>query len=217
MACSIPNKRPQSLGEEIANSISHGIGLAAAIALTPILIIVANANGGATEIVASSIFGSTLILMYLMSTLYHALPQSRAKRIFKILDHCAIYILIAGTYTPFTLVVLGGAWGWSIFGVIWGLALLGVIFKTTGGLRYPGLSIAIYILMGWMVLIAIKPLWEQIPLWGFIWLCIGGAAYTLGVIFYVAHCLRYNHLIWHLFVLSGTSCHCIAVFNYATS
>jgi hemolysin III len=209
-------ERLQSMGEEIANSVSHGIGLLGAVAVTPILVVVASRHGGATGIVAASVFSATMIFMYLMSTLYHALPESRAKRVFNVLDHCAIYVLIAGTYTPFTLVVLGGGWGWAMFGVVWGLAIVGVVFKAVGRMRHPALSTTIYIVMGWLVVIAIKPLWHQLPLSGVILLGAGGIAYTLGVTFFAARGMRYNHLVWHLFVLTGTTCHFIAVLKYAT-
>jgi len=208
--------RVQSLGEEIANSISHGVGLVGAIAVTPIMIVVATRSAGAIGVVAASIFGATMILMYLMSTLYHAMPQGRAKRVFKILDHSAIYLLIAGSYTPFTLVVLRGGWGWSLFGVIWGLAILGIFFKAFARLRHPTVSTVIYVAMGWLIVIAIKPLWDHVSPWGVVWLGAGGMAYTLGVTFYAAQGLRYGHLVWHLFVLAGTCCHFIAVLKYAT-
>jgi hemolysin III len=216
MKANIWRKRLQTVGEEIANSVSHGIGLLGALAVTPILIVVASRHGGATGIVAASVFSATMIFMYLMSTLYHALPESRAKRVFNVLDHCAIYVLIAGTYTPFTLVVLGGGWGWAMFGVVWGLAIVGVVFKAVGRMRHPALSTTIYIVMGWLVVIAIKPLWHQLPLSGVILLGAGGIAYTLGVTFFAARGMRYNHLVWHLFVLTGTTCHFIAVLKYAT-
>jgi len=216
METSIWRKRAQTMGEEIANSISHGVGLVGAIIVTPILIVVASRHGGAKGIVAASIFGTTMILMYLMSTLYHLFPEGRAKRVFNILDHCAIYVLIAGTYTPFTLVVLHGGWGWTMFGIIWGLAIAGIVFKAVGKLRYPVLSTTIYVVMGWLVIIAIKPLWHELPLAGVIWLGAGGVAYTLGVVFFAATGIRYNHLIWHLFVLLGTTFHFIAVLKYAT-
>jgi hemolysin III len=204
------------MGEEIANSVSHGVGLLGALAVTPVLIVVASRRGGTTGIVAASVFAATMIFMYLMSTLYHALPESRAKWVFNVLDHCAIYVLIAGTYTPFTLVVLGGGWGWSMFGVIWGLAIAGIVFKSVGRMRHPVLSTTIYVVMGWLVIIAVKPLWRELPLWGVIWLGAGGIAYTLGVTFFAARGMRYNHLVWHLFVLMGTTCHFIAVLKYAT-
>ena len=210
------HERVTSIGEEIANSISHGIGLLGALTATPILIVVASRHGNATETVAASVFGTTMILLYLMSTLYHALSRSRAKWVFNVLDHCAIYLLIAGTYTPFTLVVLGGSWGWSMFGLIWGVAVVGIVFKVVGRIRHPVISTTIYIVMGWLVIVFAKPLWHQLPLRGMIWLAAGGIAYTLGVVFFTAIGRRYNHLIWHLFVLAGTTCHFIAVLNYAT-
>ena len=216
MKIGIWRDRVQSLGEEIANSISHGVGLVGALTVTPILIVVASKSVGAIGVVTVSIFGATIIFMYLMSTLYHALPEGRAKRVFNILDHSAIYVLIAGTYTPFTLVVLRGSWGWALFGTIWGLAILGIIFKAFGRLRHPVISTTLYILMGWLVIIAIKPLWHQLPAWGVVWLGSGGIAYTLGVAFYAATGLRYSHLIWHLFVLAGTTFHFIAILIYAT-
>lgn len=216
MTGSIWRKRVQSIGEEIANSVSHGVGLVGALVVTPILIVVASRSAGAIGVVAASVFGATIILMYLMSTLYHAFPESRAKRVFNVLDHSAIYVLIAGTYTPFTLVVLGGGWGWSLFGVVWGLAAAGVVFKSIGRLGHPVVSTTIYIVMGWLIIIAIKPLSAQVPLWGMVWLGAGGMAYTLGVAFFAARGLRYSHLVWHLFVLAGTTCHFIAVLKYAT-
>jgi hemolysin III len=212
----VSRSRTQSIGEEIANSISHGVGLLGAIAVTPILIVVASRQSGALGIVAASVFGATMILMYLMSMLYHALPESRAKRVFHILDHCAIYILIAGTYTPFTLVVLGGGWGWSMFGVVWGVAIVGILFKAVGRMRHPIVSTTIYIVMGWLVILAIRPLWLHLPVGGVVLLGAGGIAYTLGVAFYASTGMRYNHLLWHLFVLAGTTCHFIAVLKYAT-
>ncbi len=215
MKSSKTRERLQTFGEELANSISHGIGLLGAIAATPILIVVAARNAGPKAIVAVSIFGSTMIFLYLMSTLYHALPQSRAKRIFNVLDHSAIFILIAGTYTPFTLLVLGNGWGWSLFGVIWGLAVLGVVLKILGLLDNPVLSTLLYVAMGWLVVIAIKPLWAHLSPAGLIWLAAGGLAYTLGVGFFAATRLKYAHFVWHLFVLAGTTCHFIAVLLYA--
>jgi hemolysin III len=135
--------------------------------------------------------------------------------VFRILDHSAIYVLIAGTYTPFTLVVLGGGWGWSMFGIIWSLAVAGVVFKAVGKMQHPAVSTTLYIVMGWLVIIAIKPLWRELPLWGVIWIGAGGIAYTLGVAFFAARGVRYHHLVWHLFVLAGTTCHFIAVLKYA--
>jgi len=206
--------RPQSVEEEIANSLSHGIGFVAALAATPFLVLAAVPHG-AGSIVGVSIFAATMAALYLTSTLYHALPGGRAKRVFRVLDHGAIFLLIAGTYTPFTLGVLRGGWGWTLFGAIWGLALAGLIFKTIVAFRYPIISTAIYLAMGWLVLIAIQPLWERMPHEGFLWLLAGGLAYTGGVAFYAAKRVRYAHLTWHLCVLAGTTCHFFAVIWYA--
>ena len=208
-------ERGQSLGEEIANSVSHGVGLLAAVAAAPILIVAAVWRGGAAGIVGASVFAATVVVLYSTSTLYHALPESRAKRVFRVLDHGAIYLLIAGTYTPFTLGVLHGAWGWTLFGLVWGLAVAGVVLKAAGGVRYPVISTSLYLAMGWLVLIAVKPMWDRVPLWGLFWLLAGGMAYTVGVAFFAAERVRYGHFVWHLFVLVGTVCHFIAVLRYA--
>ncbi len=209
-------ERAQSLGEEIANSISHGIALLAAVSATPFLIIAAVGRGDIANIVGASVFAATMVLLYLTSTLYHSLPRNRAKRVFQILDHGAIYLLIAGTYTPFTLGVLHGTWGWTLFGLVWGLALAGFLLKAIGGIRYPTLSTCLYLAMGWLVLIAVKPLWLLVPAWGLFWLLAGGIAYTVGVAFFVIdERVRYSHFIWHLFVIAGTACHFVAVFRYA--
>jgi hemolysin III len=207
--------RPQTLGEEIANSISHGVGVLAALALTPVLIVM-SVPKGASAITGVSIFGATMILLYLASTLYHALPAGRAKRIFQIFDHSAIFLLIAGTYTPFTLTVLSGVWGWTLFGIVWTLAALGVVMKSirTGGTSK--LSIALYLGMGWLAVVAAKPLYDSMSAWGLVWLLSGGIMYSAGVIFFANdHRSRYNHFIWHLFVLAGTGCHVVAVLNAA--
>ncbi len=208
--------RPQSLGEEIANSISHGVAFLLAVAGTPVLVINAVQRGSVAGVVGASIFAATMMLLYLTSTLYHVLPQNRAKQFFQILDHGAIYLLIAGTYTPFTLGVLHGTWGWTLFGLVWGLALIGVLLKSFGGIRYPRLSTALYLAMGWLVVIAIKPMWQLMPAWGLFWLLAGGIAYTLGVIFFAAdERVRFAHFVWHLFVAAGTACHFFAVLWYA--
>ena len=207
--------RPQSLGEEIANSVSHGVGFLAALVALPVLVLGALPHGAAA-VVGAVIFAVTAALLYLTSTLYHALAPNRAKRLFQIFDHGAIYLLIAGTYTPFTLGVLRGAWGWTLFGLIWALAVAGVVIKSIGGIRYHRLSTALYLAMGWLVLIAAKPLWQRVPGWGLFWLVAGGLAYTAGVGFYAAPRLRYGHFVWHLFVLAGTLCHFVAVLYYAT-
>lgn len=207
--------RAQSVGEEVANSISHGTGFLAALIALPVLVLAAVPHGAAA-VVGASVFGTTVALLYLTSTLYHALAPNRAKRVFQILDHGAIYLLIAGTYTPFTLGVLRGPWGWTLLGLIWGLAIAGVLLKAIGGVRHPRLSTALYLGMGWLILVAAKPLWGTMPAWGLFWLVAGGLAYTVGVGFYAATRLKYAHFIWHLFVLAGTACHFIAVLRYAS-
>jgi hemolysin III len=205
----------QSLGEEIANSVSHGVGLLAALGVVPFLIVAAVRRGSPSAIVGASVFSATLVLLYFASTMYHALPRHKAKRVFRILDHGAVFLLIAGTYTPFTLGVLRGAWGWTLFGVVWSLALLGIVLTAMGGIRYPRLSTGVYLGMGWLVVIAIRPLWLRVPLTGLLWLLAGGIAYTVGVRFLAAKRMRYSHFVWHLLVLAGSSCHFVAVLLYA--
>ncbi|MFQ5549634.1 MAG: hemolysin III family protein [Gemmatimonadales bacterium] len=212
---SASRKRRQSPGEEIANSVSHGVGLLAALVAAPILIVAAVRRGGAAGIVGASVFAFTIGLLYLTSVLYHALPANRAKRVFQVLDHGAIFLLIAGTYTPFTLGVLRGAWGWTLFGLVWSVALAGVLLKSISGIRYPKFSLGLYLAMGWLILIAVKPLWVLMPAAGLLWLVAGGIAYTVGVVFFAAVRVRYSHFVWHLFVLAGTACHFVAVLRYA--
>jgi hemolysin III len=207
--------RTQSLGEEIANSVSHGAGLLAGLVAAPFLITAAARQGGAAAVVGASVFAATIVVLYLASTLYHALPHAKAKRVFRVLDHGAVFLLIAGTYTPFTLGPLYGAWGWTLLGLIWGLAALGIVLTAAGGLRYPRLTVGVYLGMGWMVVVAIRPLWLRVPLAGLLWLLAGGIAYTAGVAFLAAKRLRYGHFVWHLLVLAGSGCHAIAVFSYA--
>ena len=157
-----------------------------------------------------------MILLYLASTLYHALSNGKAKRVFRVIDHSAIFLLIAGTYTPFTLGVLSGAWGWTLFGMVWGLAVAGVVLKAFNRLPHPVLSTGIYLLMGWLVVIAIDPLLDRVPTAGLLWLVAGGLSYTAGVVFFALDSrLRYGHLVWHLFVMAGTVCHYFAVLGYA--
>ena len=209
------NERAQSLGEEIANSVSHGVGFLAAVAVSPILVVGAVRRDGAAGIVGASVFAFTMMLLYITSTLYHSMARNKAKRVFRILDHGAVFLLIAGTYTPFTLGVLRGAWGWTLFGLVWGIAAVGVVLKSVGGVRYRRLSTMVYLVMGWLVIIAAKPLWLNMSSWGLFWLVAGGAAYTAGVGFYAAKRIPYAHFVWHLFVIAGTVCHCIAVLRYA--
>ena len=209
-------KRLQTPAEEWANSLSHWLGFVLAVIAIPALVLRALKVGDAGYVVGASIFGASLTLLYLSSSLYHMMPRGRSKRIFKIIDHSAIYLLIAGTYTPFTLGALSGPWGWSLFGVIWGLAGLGILLKSFNRLHHPLWSTGLYLLMGWMVLVALVPLARAVPTAGLIWLSAGGVAYTLGVVFYVLdHKIHFGHFIWHLFVLTGSLCHFVAVFGYA--
>lgn len=208
--------RPQSLGEEIANSISHGAGLAAAIVAFPFLMLVAVRNGDTAGIVGAAVFATSMVLLYAASMLFHAFPHGRTKRFFQFLDHGAIYLLIAGTYTPFTLGPLRGAWGWTLFGLVWGLAVAGIVLKAVVGAHRGGkLSTWVYLAMGWLILIAAEPAWANIPKWGLFWLLMGGIAYSLGVVFFATERIRYFHFVWHLFVIAGTACHFYAVINYA--
>jgi hemolysin III len=197
--------------EEVANTITHGIGLLLSVVGFVVLLVLAALRGSAWHIVACSIYGATLISLYTASTLYHAVISPRVKRALRIFDHSAIYLLIAGTYTPFLLVSLRGPWGWSLFGVIWGLALAGVLFKFWFVERFVILSTAVYIAMGWLVVIAAKPVITHVPFTALIWLLAGGLAYTGGVIFFAAKRIPYSHAIWHLFVLAGSICHYFAV------
>ncbi len=205
-----------TLGEEIANSLSHGVGLLLAVAGLPILIINAMHAHSTAAVVGAAVFGASAVLLYLASTLYHAIPHPRIKAALRLLDHGAIYLLIAGTYTPITLGVLRGGWGWTLLGLVWSLALAGLLFKLLAGTRFHRLSTLLYLAMGWLALIAIRPLWLHMAPGGLAWLFGGGVAYTLGVIFFVLdEKLRYSHFIWHLFVLAGTTCHYFTVLLYA--
>jgi len=208
----------QSRGEELANTISHGIGLVAALIGTPVLLLAARNAGSGGFFVGTIIFAVTMLVLYLGSTLYHAWPQTRAKCVLQVFDHSAIFLLIAGTYTPFTLGPLRGVWGWSILGLIWALAIFGIIMKVTrGASRHPKLGLSLYLGMGWLPLIVIGPLALAIPPSALFWLVAGGIAYTMGVLFFVNKRLRYAHFVWHLFVLFGTSCHFLAVLACTTS
>jgi hemolysin III len=210
----IGERRP-TLGEEIANSISHGIGLVLAIIATPILVIGAVRYGSLWNTVGVSVFAASMITLYLASTLYHALTHEGAKRVFRMMDHSAIFLLIAGTYTPFTLGVLRGPWGWTLFGIIWTLAALGLTMKIFLRARYVWLSVILYLVMGWLVVIAAPTVIQRMPLSGLAWIAAGGIAYTTGVVFYAAHRVRYAHFAWHLFVIAGTVCHFFAVLWYS--
>ena len=208
-------RRAQTSSEEIANSVSSGVGLLAVLAGTPMLVASALQRRSEFSLAGTIIFAGAMVLLYLASTIYHAVPEGRIKQFFHLLDHAAIYILIAGTYTPFALGAMRGVWGWTLFGVVWGLAILGVSFKVWGGLKHQRLSILTYLGMGWLALVAIRLFWLHIQLPGLLWILSGGVAYTLGVLFYAAKRLPYNHFVWHLFVIVGTACHFCAVLWYA--
>ncbi|MBN1875696.1 MAG: hemolysin III family protein [Anaerolineae bacterium] len=203
-----------SIGEEIMNSITHGIGAGLSVAGLTLLVVLAVLNGSVVQVVSFSIYGASLIILYLASTLYHSFQQPSVKRVFKIIDHAAIYLLIAGTYTPFLLLGVRGAWGWTMLILIWGLAILGVSFKALFIHRFQKLAVLAYVLMGWLSVLVIKSLLANIPIGGLIWLAAGGAAYTIGVIFYALKKVPYMHGIWHLFVLGGSICHYFAVLFY---
>jgi hemolysin III len=208
--------RPQTPGEEIANSVSHGFGLCAAIGALPVLVGTTARSAATPNVVAASVFSATMVLLYGASTLYHALPLGRAKRLLARVDHAAIFVFIAGSYTPFTLGVLHGAWGFTLFGLVWALAITGVLLKAFGRLRHPWLSIGIYIGMGWLALAAAVPLVERMRSPGLALLVAGGVAYTAGVPFYANDARwRYGHFVWHLFVVAGSACHFLAVLWYA--
>ncbi|WP_399679025.1 hemolysin III family protein [Xenophilus sp.] len=203
--------REQTLGEEIANAISHGLGCLLAIASLPILVHHAALRGDPTQVVAASVFAGTAILLYLVSTLYHALPAGRAKVWFNRLDHASIYLFIAGSYMPFVLGVLKGAWGWSLFAVVWAAAALGVGAKLLDRLQHPLWSTGLYVAMGWVAVVAAVPLVERMSAAGLWWLLAGGIAYTIGAIVFLLDArVRYAHFVWHLFVLGGSTCHFFA-------
>ena len=209
-------ERVQSRGEEVANSLVHGLALLGAIVAVPFLIVAAS-HAGATSVVGASVFAATMVLLYLTSTLYHALPTGRGKRVFLKLDHGAIYVFIAGTYTPFALGALAGAWGWSLLGVVWTFAVCGVVLKAVNRLSHPWLSTGLYLVMGWLVLVAAVPLVEHVPRHGLMLLVAGGLAYSGGVVFFLLDSrMRYAHAIWHGFVVAGTACHFFAVLNYSS-
>jgi hemolysin III len=203
--------RPQSVGEEIANAISHGLGVVLAIAALPVLVHAAATRGGTEDVVAACLFASTAIGLYLVSTLYHALPVGRAKVWLHRMDHAVIYLFIAGSYMPFLFGALRGAWGWSLFGVLWGAAGLGVAAKMFNRLKHPLWSTGLYVAMGWVALVAAVPLVERMSGAGIGWLVAGGLFYTAGAVVYLFdHRLRYAHFVWHLFVLGGSVCHFFA-------
>jgi len=199
------------LRDEIASALTHGLGAAAALAGGAVLITLAAIHGDAWQLGAAITFGVTLLLLYLASTLYHSIQHPIAKGRLKVFDHCAIYLLIAGTYTPFTLIGLRGPWGWGLFTAIWTLALAGVVFKLFYTGRFKRLSTLIYVAMGWLVLVAIKPMLSSLDAWTIGWLLAGGVFYTLGTYFYHRESIPYAHAIWHLFCIAGSVCHYVAV------
>ena len=200
-----------SPAEEIANSVTHGLGALLSVAALTLLVTFAAYQADVWRVVSFSIYGSTMILLFLASTLYHSLQHPKTKNVFKILDHCSIYLLIAGTYTPFLLVSMRGTTGWVLFAVIWTLAIMGIIIKVLLGSKYKKLSVSTYILMGWLVLVASRELTDSISVRGIYWLLAGGLLYTFGTLFYLWKRLPFNHAIWHLFVLGGCACHFFAV------
>jgi hemolysin III len=201
------------LGDILANAITHGVGAALAIAGAAYLVM--SSTRGTVWVVAScSVFAGTLVFVYICSTLYHSLVRTRARRVFRVLDHSAIYLLIAGTYTPFTLVSLRGPVGWVLFGVVWTLAIAGVVFKSLAVDRFAVASALIYLFQGWFIVFAARPLFQAVPLHGLLWLAAGGIAYTLGILFFAFDRIRYFHAAWHLFVLTGSACHYFAILFY---
>lgn len=201
-------------GEEIAHTITHGVGVLLSIAGLAVLVAFSTLNGNAWHIVSSSIYGASLVMLYSASSLYHGIPNPRAKLVLKQLDHAAIYLLIAGTYTPFLLVTLRGVWGWSLFAVIWSIAIFGATLEFFNLPRFKKLSLGLYLGLGWIVVIAIKPMLAGVETGGLVLLLLGGLSYSLGVIFYIRDKMPYNHAIWHLFVLAGSVLHYFSVLFY---
>lgn len=215
MTESSPLSEPRpSLGEEIANSVSHGIGLLVALVAGPFLIARAAGHGKPWGVVGASVFVAAIVAMYAASTLYHALRQGRGKQVFRTLEHCAIFMLIAGTYTPVTLIAIRGAWGWTLFGIVWSLAAAGMLLKTVTTTTYRWLPGVLYLALAWLIVVAIGPLSHSVTFAGLMWLLAGGIAYTVGMAFFAARRVPYCHFVWHLFVLAGTTCHFVAVWFY---
>ena len=208
--------RQYTLTEELLHSITHGIGAALALSWLVVLVVLAAQRGDAWRIVSFSIYGMSLTLLYLASTLYHSFQDQKLKGFFRTLDHLSIFLLIAGTYTPVTLISLRGAWGWTLFGLIWGFAACGIVYELLFLGRYRWITLTIYLGMGWLAIIAIKPLLTMAPIGLFWWILAGGLCYTGGVLFYVRKKMRYHHVWWHLFVLFGSACHFWGFFFYLT-
>jgi hemolysin III len=209
-----PNGYAKSLREEVANAVTHGTGLVLSVGAAPVLVALGVIYGTALHVVAYAIYGATLVLLYAASTLYHAFQRPRVKQALRVLDHAAIYLLIAGTYTPVTLVSLEARWGLTLFGVVWALALAGCVFKVFFTGQFERTSTALYLAMGWVVVLAVGPVLEALPGAAFAWLLAGGLCYSGGVVFYAWERLPYNHAVWHLFVLAGSVCHFVAIAGY---
>ena len=207
----MPEKRPYSAGEELAHSITHGVGFLIGIAVLAVLVVFASLRKGVWEIVSVSIYGATFILLYLGSTLYHSARGERTRKVMKTIDHASIYLLIAGTYTPYALAPLRGALGWSIFGAIWGAALIGIFFTAFFTGRFKAVSLFSYLFMGWFGVIAVGPLYRELNTTGFVLLAAGGLCYTVGAVFYAWKSLKWSHTIWHLFVLAGSLSHFLSI------
>ena len=201
-----------TLGEEIAHAITHGIGALLAIAGLAVLMVAAAVRGeGAWQVVPCAVYGAAMVLMFTTSTLYHSFPWPRVKRVFRVLDHEMIFLMIAGSYTPFMLIVLRGALGWTLFGIVWGIAAAGLVFQGFFTGRFKGASTALYLVMGWIIVFALKPLLEQMSPAGIRWLVAGGLCYTLGAVVYLFKRVKYHHALWHLAVLAGGACHYFAI------
>lgn len=210
------NERPQTQGEEIANSVSHGLGFIAAVVAAPVLIGTTAKTGTLVNVAGATVFAVTMVVLYCASMLYHAASRERVKAVLRKVDHAGIFLLIAGTYTPFTLGPLNGPVGWTLFGVVWSIAVIGATLKAFDRIEHPIASLGLYLFMGWLCLVAIEPLFASIPLPGLVLLGAGGLSYMAGVAFFTVDSrVRYGHFIWHLFVLGGTACHFFAVLGYA--
>ena len=197
--------------DEIANTLTHGVGLVCSVLGFAVLLVLAILGGGTWQILGCTIYGTTLVCLYAASTFYHGVSSPRAKRVLHVFDHCAIYLLIAGTYTPFLLVNLRGGWGWWLFAALWGLAVAGILFKLWFTDRFPILSVGGYVLMGWLGIIAARQIYHHVPLTGIVWIVLGGLAYSVGVVFYSCKRIPYHHVVWHLLVMAGSACHYVAI------
>ena len=202
-----------TVGEEIANSLTHAVGLVLSVAGLYALVYLGVMRHEALQVASAGVYGATLVALYAASTLYHAFRKPEIKRILRVLDHCAIYLLIAGTYTPFVLVGIGGGWGWTLFGIVWSMAVVGIVVKVFFTGRFAVLSTAAYVGMGWLGVVALKPMIESLTVGALVWLVLGGVLYTAGTIFYHRR-VRYSHALWHLFVLAGSVCHFVAIGVY---